>query len=66
VREFLATAICAFILLPDCSSAPKATPVTVPPDWRYEKNAIDLHIKADPKLNLFHKSPHTLLLWSPP
>src|SRR5689334_7667450 len=42
-----------------CSSAP---PVVIPPDWGYQKDAIALHIKADPQLNLFQKSPHTLLL----
>jgi len=46
-------------LLTGCSSAPR---VTIPADWNYEKDAIKLHVKADPQLNLFHKSPHTLVL----
>lgn len=55
------------IMLAACSSTPtsgpaSATLVPIPPDWGYEKNAITVHIKADPQLNLFHKSPHTLLL----
>jgi type VI secretion system VasD/TssJ family lipoprotein len=33
-----------------------------PPDWRYEKGAISLRLKADPKLNLFKGDPHTLLV----
>jgi type VI secretion system VasD/TssJ family lipoprotein len=47
------------VLLAGCSSAPL---VTIPPEWRYEKDAISLHLKADPQLNLFQKNPHTLLL----
>lgn len=50
---------CLFVLLAGCSSAPL---VTIPPDWRYEKDAINLRIKADPQLNLFRENPHTLLL----
>lgn len=47
------------VMLTGCSSAPL---VTVPPDWRYEQGAISLHITADPQLNLFHKTPHALVL----
>jgi type VI secretion system VasD/TssJ family lipoprotein len=71
VRYLLAapTLICLISLLAGCSSAPvavtpaaPATPVTIPADWGYEKNAITLHVKADQRLNLFHKTPHTLML----
>jgi type VI secretion system VasD/TssJ family lipoprotein len=30
--------------------------------YEYEKDAISLHIKGDPNLNLFEKRPHTLLV----
>ena len=30
--------------------------------YEYEKDAISLHLKGDPKLNLFEKRPHTLLV----
>ncbi|HJV34356.1 type VI secretion lipoprotein TssJ [Geomonas sp.] len=62
----------AYGVLTGCSSdpSPAVTPQVVssplpnllPPDWRYEKDAIQLHVEADPLLNLFHKEPHTLLL----
>lgn len=31
-------------------------------EWKYEKDAIRLHLVSDPNLNLFGGSPHTLLL----
>jgi len=37
-------------------------PVPPPSEWRYEKEAIHLNLKADPQLNLYDGSPHTLLL----
>ena len=60
-QPFVAGAVvfCLSAALNGCSSAPL---VTIPPDYRYEKDAISLHIKADPQLNLFQKNPHTLLL----
>jgi type VI secretion system VasD/TssJ family lipoprotein len=33
-----------------------------PPQWQYEKEAIKLHLKADPNLNLEGGTPHTLLV----
>lgn len=48
--------------VPPLSAVQSATPITIPADWSYEKNAIKLHVKADPQLNLFHKTPHTLML----
>jgi type VI secretion system VasD/TssJ family lipoprotein len=71
VRYLLAgPTICYLLsLLVGCASAPvavapttPATPVTIPADWGYEKNAIRLHVKADPQLNLFKKTPHALAL----
>jgi type VI secretion system VasD/TssJ family lipoprotein len=40
-----------------CASQP-----LLPPQWQYEKEAIKLHLKADPKLNLEGGAPHTLLV----
>jgi type VI secretion system VasD/TssJ family lipoprotein len=31
-------------------------------EWRYERDAIRLHLVSDPNLNLFGGTPHTLLL----
>lgn len=33
-----------------------------PPQWEYEKDAVKIHLKADPKLNLEEGTPHTLLV----
>jgi len=33
-----------------------------PPDWTFEKSAVNLHIFADDQLNLNEGTPHTLLL----
>lgn len=32
------------------------------PEYGYKKEAIILHLKSDPQLNLYQKAPHTLLL----
>lgn len=40
-----------------CGSKPAA-----PPQFVYEQEAIEVHIKADPQLNLYDGLPHTLLL----
>ena len=42
-----------------CSCA--SQPLT-PPEWRYEQEAIDIHVKADSQLNLYEGLPHTLLM----
>lgn len=47
----------AMLLLTACAA--KQLP---PPRWTYEKEAIRLHIRADPKLNLDDDEAHTLLL----
>jgi type VI secretion system VasD/TssJ family lipoprotein len=36
--------------------------ITGGPDWRYERDAIRLHMKADPNLNYYERKPHTLLV----
>ena len=40
-----------------CASQPLPAP-----EWQYEKEAIKLHLKADPQLNLEEGTPHTLLI----
>ena len=40
-----------------CTSMPSA-----PVEWKYEKEAIQLHLKADFQLNLHEGTPHTLLI----
>jgi type VI secretion system VasD/TssJ family lipoprotein len=45
------------VLLCSCS-----TPVSRPPEYTYQKEAITITLKADPQLNLYQGSPHTLVL----
>ena len=45
------------LLLTACASAPLP-----PPEWTYEKDAIEIQLKADPKLNFDDGVPHTLVL----
>jgi type VI secretion system VasD/TssJ family lipoprotein len=42
-----------------CSCGPK---VVIPPDWKYGKDEIVVHLKSDPQLNLYQGSPHTLVV----
>ncbi|HSR13890.1 MAG TPA: hypothetical protein VLS90_20750, partial [Thermodesulfobacteriota bacterium] len=43
--------------------APQPTYVPAPPpDWRFEKDGIRIHLKSDPKLNQFQGDPHTLMI----
>lgn len=49
---------CFSLFLISCASKPVIAPA---PEWRYEKDAIRLHLKSDPRLNLYEDSPHTLL-----
>lgn len=51
--------------LPTSPPPPPQQQAYVPPpptDWRFEKDGIKLHLKGDPKLNLFQGDPHTLLI----
>ena len=53
-------AICLLLvifLVYSCASQPLP-----PPEWRYEKEAIHIHINADSQLNLSEGMPHTLLI----
>ncbi len=45
------------VLLSSCSSAPSR-----PPEYTYQKEAITITLRADPQLNLYQGSPHTLVL----
>ena len=47
------------IFICSCSSKPA---VLLPPEWGYAKDAIQLHLKSDPQLNLYQGSSHTLLV----
>jgi type VI secretion system VasD/TssJ family lipoprotein len=56
IRSF--AVICIFsMLIGACASQPLP-----PPKWTYEKDAIEIHIKADPKLNLDDGVAHTLVV----
>jgi type VI secretion system VasD/TssJ family lipoprotein len=46
-------------LLSSCSSSPK---IIQPPEWEYERNAIQLHLTSDHRLNLYQKRAHSLVL----
>ncbi len=39
-----------------------AKPPPPPPDWTFEKEAIQLRLKADSQLNLYNGKPHTLFV----
>ena len=45
------------VLLSSCSSTPSR-----PPEYTYQKEAITITLRADPQLNLYQGSPHTLVL----
>ena len=47
----------SFLTILSCASAPM-----LPPEWRYEKEAIKLTLQADPQLNLYNNMAHTLQL----
>jgi type VI secretion system VasD/TssJ family lipoprotein len=55
------TTLCLFAasLAVSCASKPL---VKQPPEWGYEKDAIQLHLVSDPQLNLYQKKPHSLIL----
>ena len=51
------TVLISFFMILSCASAPM-----LPPEWRYEKEAVKLTLQADPQLNLYNKMAHTLQL----
>jgi len=54
-RRFLMLCIMLCFL---CSCASSLSP----PNWEYQREAIDIHLKSDPQLNLQDGVPHTLLV----
>ncbi|MSN26943.1 MAG: type VI secretion system lipoprotein TssJ [Geobacter sp.] len=55
----IALYLCVASLFSACSSAPL---VKLPPEWGYEKDAIQLHFTSDPQLNLFQNQAHSLMI----
>ncbi len=61
-------AICSLFLCSSCGTMPWSKPKPPPYDGkaayepRYEKNALTVNIKSDPRLNLFQDRPHSLVL----
>ena len=49
--------LCVFFFLASCASTP-----VPPPQYTYGKDAIRIHLKADPQLNSYQGSSHTLLI----
>ena len=59
MKKFVKTLSLFSALLFVCSCATQPLP---PPEQKYEKDAIHLYLKSDPKLNLNEGMPHTLLV----
>jgi len=57
-RNIMVLLILSLIFLV-CSCGPK---VVIPPDWKYGKDEIRIHLKSDPQLNLYQGSPHTVVV----
>jgi type VI secretion system VasD/TssJ family lipoprotein len=62
MRRYAGVLVLFILLVFSCAKKPPAPTVVLPPEWGYEKGAVQLHLKADPQLNLYSGSPHTLLL----
>jgi type VI secretion system VasD/TssJ family lipoprotein len=60
MRKYFQALSLMFIVLFVCSCA--GQPFLPPPQYTYEKGAIQLRLHADPQLNLYEGSPHTLVL----
>ena len=59
MRRLTFTSSLLLLLFLLCSCATKQLP---PPKLEFAENAIKIHVKADPKLNLSDGKPHTLLV----
>jgi type VI secretion system VasD/TssJ family lipoprotein len=59
VKKYIKILFLWLLALGVCSCGSRPLP---PPEWRYEKEAIQLHLKADFQLNLHEGTPHTLLV----
>ena len=55
--KYLTMLTAVALMVTACASAPLP-----PPTWTYEKDAIQIHLIADPKLNFDDGVPHTLVL----
>ncbi len=49
--------IVIFIILMFCACAPRQI---VPPEWKYEEDAIKLYVNSDSQVNLYDGEPHAL------
>lgn len=58
----LACGILLPLLLASCAGGSSSGGGSAAGAYGYEKDAISLHLKGDPMLNLFEKRPHTLLV----
>ncbi len=58
----LAFGIALPLLLASCAGGSSSGGGSAAGAYGYEKDAISLHLKGDPKLNLFDRRPHTLLV----
>jgi type VI secretion system VasD/TssJ family lipoprotein len=56
---FLYMILICFAISGACSSKPK---ITESPGWEYQRHAIRLNLKGDPRLNLYQGIPHTLMV----
>ena len=59
MRKLIITLNCLLLVFVIWSCASKQLP---PPELGYEEDAIKIHVKADPQLNLSEGKPHTLLV----
>ncbi len=60
MKKYLERVCLLLLIMVACSCA--SQPVAPPSEWRYEKEAIHLHLKADSQLNLYDGTSHTLLV----
>lgn len=60
MKKYVETLSALLLIFFVCSCA--SQPVAPPSEWRYEKGAVHLHLKADSQLNLYDGNPHTLLI----
>jgi len=60
VKKYLGRVCLSLLIL--AAGACASQPVAPPSEWRYEKKAIHLDLKAATQLNLYEGTPHTLLI----
>jgi type VI secretion system VasD/TssJ family lipoprotein len=61
MKTYIKTILLLLAVLMTCSCA-SAPEVLLPPDQGFEKNAIHLMLRSDPKLNFYKDLPHPLLV----